>query len=144
MATENHPSRRTFIGFGLAATAGYATRVRAQSPNEKLNLFHTLAQVRVRSDVALARDQKEPWLELQEDLDLHNFESLSNGFCFGRTNHAMPIEVIDEAGKDVAHAYFRIQGDCLALTRSVVPAMLTTDDRIIRQDCLCYLMEKCR
>ena len=32
------PSRRTFIGFGLAATAGVATRARAQSPNEKLNI----------------------------------------------------------------------------------------------------------
>jgi predicted dehydrogenase len=38
MATENRHSRRTFIGFGLAATASYGTRARAQSPNEKLNM----------------------------------------------------------------------------------------------------------
>lgn len=31
-------SRRRFIGFGLAATAGIATRSRAQSVNEKLNI----------------------------------------------------------------------------------------------------------
>ncbi len=31
-------SRRKFIGFGLAATAGYATRSRAASPNGKLNI----------------------------------------------------------------------------------------------------------
>jgi predicted dehydrogenase len=39
MPTGTTHSRRTFIGFGLAATAGYATRsARAQSPNEKLNV----------------------------------------------------------------------------------------------------------
>ena len=38
MATESHHSRRTFIGFGLAATTGYATRARAQAPKEKLNI----------------------------------------------------------------------------------------------------------
>ncbi len=38
MATTIRHSRRTFIGFGLASTAGYATRARAQSPNEKLNI----------------------------------------------------------------------------------------------------------
>jgi predicted dehydrogenase len=38
MATKNHHTRRTFIGFGLAASAGIATRSRAQSPNEKLNI----------------------------------------------------------------------------------------------------------
>jgi predicted dehydrogenase len=36
----NHPafSRRRFIGFGLAASAGIASRARAQSPNSKLNI----------------------------------------------------------------------------------------------------------
>ena len=38
MATKNHHTRRTFIGFGLAASAGLATRSRAQSPNSKLNI----------------------------------------------------------------------------------------------------------
>ena len=38
MAIKNHHTRRTFIGFGLAASAGLATRSRAQSPNEKLNI----------------------------------------------------------------------------------------------------------
>ena len=38
MDIGTHSSRRTFIGFGLAATAGVATRPRAQSPNEKMNI----------------------------------------------------------------------------------------------------------
>jgi hypothetical protein len=28
------------------------------------------------------------------------------------------------------------------LTKCLMPAMLTRDERVIRQDCLCYLMER--
>ena len=111
---------------------------------QELNLFHTLARVRVRGDVALGRDRDEPWLELQEDLDLNNFQRLNIGFRFGRTNHAMPVEAIDEDGKDVARAFFRVHDQHLTLKKSAVPAMLTAQNRIIRQDCLCYLMEEWR
>ncbi|MFT4550966.1 MAG: putative dehydrogenase [Verrucomicrobiales bacterium] len=39
MNTESHRhSRRKFVGFGLAAVAAGSLRVRAQSPNEKLNI----------------------------------------------------------------------------------------------------------
>ena len=38
MSHGNHHTRRTFIGFGLAASAGLATRARAQGANEKLNI----------------------------------------------------------------------------------------------------------
>jgi predicted dehydrogenase len=38
MIRSTVPTRRHFIGFGLAATAGLATPARAQSPNAKLNL----------------------------------------------------------------------------------------------------------
>ena len=33
-----HPSRRKFIGFGIAATTAYSARVKSQSPNQKLNI----------------------------------------------------------------------------------------------------------
>ncbi len=109
-----------------------------------LTLYHTLGQVRLREEVALARGKGGSWLELTANLDLHNFEHLAPGFCLGETNHAAPLEVIDEAGRDVAHAFFDASDGMLRLTRSAVPAMLTMQERIIRQDCLCYLMEEWR
>ena len=33
-----HPSRRKFIGFGIAATTACSARVKSQSPNQKLNI----------------------------------------------------------------------------------------------------------
>ena len=46
------------------------------------------------------------------------------------------------ANEDVAGDFFERDDDSIRLTREVVPAMLTTQERIIRQDCLCYLMEE--
>jgi succinylglutamate desuccinylase len=108
---------------------------------EELSLFHTLAQVRVRTDVALDCDHSAGWFDLDGDLDRHNFEQLEPGFSFGESNHPRPLEVIDEQGKDVFDTFFQIKAENIRLRRPVVPAMLTAQERIIRQDCLCYLME---
>jgi succinylglutamate desuccinylase len=56
----------------------------------------------------------------------------------------MPFEVINESGQDVADEFFEFDAGSLKLTRPIVPAMLTTQERIIRQDCLCYFMEELR
>ena len=112
--------------------------------HQDLRLFHTLAQVRVRADVALSRNAATSWLMLEDDLDSRNFTDVPEGFGFGETNCAMPFEAVDENGDDVADAFFQVSEGHVRLKRSAVPAMLTTQERIIRQDCLCYLMEELR
>ena len=54
----------------------------------------------------------------------------------------MPLEVVDEQGLEVAQRFFSVEGDLLRTHRAVMPAMLTLDERVIRQDCLGYLMER--
>ena len=38
--------------------------------------------------------------------------------------------------------YFEIRSGELRTRRPVMPSMLTMDEQVIRQDCLCYLMER--
>jgi hypothetical protein len=47
-----------------------------------------------------------------------------------------------EDGGDVTSDFFAIRDGELLLSRGAMPSMLTLDERIIRQDCLCYLMER--
>jgi len=35
-----------------------------------------------------------------------------------------------------------VEGDMLRTTRALMPSMFTLDERVIRQDCLGYLMER--
>jgi len=106
-----------------------------------LTLFHTLARVRVKPEIALEGQRNGPWLRLEQGLDELNFLPVNAGARFGTTNHAMPLEAIDEQGRDVADAFFGIEDGVVHLKASAIPAMLTQDPQIVRQDCLCYLME---
>jgi hypothetical protein len=53
-----------------------------------------------------------------------------------------PLLVLDEDGREVTERYFEIRRGELRTRRPVMPSMLTLDEQVIRQDCLCYLMER--
>jgi len=59
--------------------------------------------------------------------------------CSERVNH---IEVWSEVGEDVGDRFFMVEDGQLRTKRAVMPSMLTRDEEVIRQDCLCYLMER--
>jgi hypothetical protein len=52
------------------------------------------------------------------------------------------LEAWDEAGVDVAEHFFIRDNDNLKTRLPVMPSMLTLNAEVIRQDCLCYLMER--
>ena len=108
----------------------------------ELDLYHTLGTVRVRENVSFTFEDSEAELRFDPALDENNFRVLEPGTVFGKTDLRMPIRMIDEAGHDVAERYFETSGGKLRLRREAVPAMLTADPAIVRQDCLCYLMER--
>jgi len=112
------------------------------SDTTSLELYHTLGVVRVREDVSFGFEKGETELRFDTALDEHNFQELKPGTVLAETAHHMPLRMIDEAGNDVAEQYFETGGGKLWLRKQAVPAMLTLDPVIIRQDCLCYLMER--
>ena len=73
-----------------------------------------------------------------------NFTEVSPGTVLGtvKNNATMPLVAKDEHGKDVTDHFFSLQNDQLQINRLTMPSMLTLDERVIRQDCLCYLMER--
>jgi succinylglutamate desuccinylase len=107
-----------------------------------LEIHHTLGVVRVRQDVSFVFGAGKAELRFDPALDEHNFRELRPGTVLGETTHALPLEMIDESGRDVAEHYFVTSGGKLGLRKAAVPAMLTIDPVIVRQDCLCYLMER--
>lgn len=110
--------------------------------SEVLELYHTIGVVRVRDDVNFAFGAGDATLSLDPALDENNFRPLMPGTVLGETVHVMPLRMLDEAGRDVAEDYFEVSNGKLRLRKKAVPAMLTLDSNIIRQDCLCYLMER--
>jgi len=52
------------------------------------------------------------------------------------------VIALAEDGRDVTQDYFSVLNGELLLSRGAMPSMLTLNERVIRQDCLCYLMER--
>jgi hypothetical protein len=109
-----------------------------------LDLFHTVAVVTVPDEISLSVGGNDSDLNLTDNIDHFNFRELESGTSLGsaRQNAGIPLFARNEAGKDVSGHYFEVKGAALLTRRPVMPAMLTRDVKIIRQDCLCYLMER--
>ncbi len=109
-----------------------------------IDLFHTVAQVKVPQDISFGFDEPEVDLQLALDLDHLNFRELPPGTSLGRVRNgnAIAVEVRDERGRVVRDQFFRLEDDELRIRVPVMPSMLTKDRQVIRQDCLCYLMER--
>ena len=111
---------------------------------QDLDLFHTVGVVKVAPEVTFGFGRNDVDLRLEPDLDHMNFRELSPGtrFGFATNSCAAPLQVIDEDGHRVEDQFFEMRRGEVLLKRRTMPAMLTTDARIVRQDCLCYLMER--
>ncbi len=110
-----------------------------------MDLFHTVAQVKVNPQIAFSfTEQANAELHLSPQLDHLNFQELNVGSLLGHitSNETQPLLAYDEAGNEVSERYFNVEGGELRLQRAVMPSMLTLDERVIRQDCFCYLMER--
>ena len=115
-----------------------------------VEIFHTVARVTIPKSVTFAFENNSPLnsesydLLFAKDIDKINFTKLPAGTTLAHvfTDGERPITAWDDHEKDVTQDYFSIENNSLKLTKSVMPAMLTLDKKIIRQDCLCYLMEK--
>lgn len=116
----------------------------AAPPPGELELFHTVAQVRVPAALSFGFDGGGEDLRLDPGLVEYNFREVPAGFELGRwrPGRAVPLAVADERGADAFDAYFVNRGDRLLARRPVVLSMLTLQEKIVAQDCLCYLMER--
>jgi hypothetical protein len=109
-----------------------------------IDLFHTVAQVKIREETSIGFDGAVGDIVFHSDIDHMNFRELPVGTALARIGPigTKLLDVRDERGTDRTERYFHVEDGELRLRTAVMPSMLTTDASIIRQDCLCYLMER--
>jgi hypothetical protein len=107
-----------------------------------IEIFHTVAQVRVRPGLRAGVDEPADVL-LDPNLDYLNFQILPAGTRLVRQAHPglQALTATSSEGRDVTGDYLEEFGRDLRLRRPMMPSMLTLDTRVIAQDCLGYLME---
>ena len=110
-----------------------------------IDLFHTVAQVNILDHLDFSFDGSGADLQLDAKLDHMNFTEIPAGRIWGQQlseHKQLPLIAKNEAGEDVTSDFFSIINHDLISIKSVMPSMLTLDEKIVRQDCLCYLMER--
>ncbi len=109
-----------------------------------VDLFHTVATVKVPESVSFGFAAPDADIDFVPALDHYNFRELAHGDRWGRVKagSAARLQALDETGEDIGDRLFDYREDGITLRRPLMPAMLTRDERVIRQDCLCYLMER--
>lgn len=109
-----------------------------------IDVYHTVATVKVPEDIDFGIDNPKAKLNFISNLDRLNFQEVAVGTILGHVNcgNSPCLQVLNEEGQEVVEQYFSIENGTLRFSVPVMPSMLTLDEQIIRQDCLCYLMER--
>ncbi|NBB94022.1 MAG: peptidase M14 [Gammaproteobacteria bacterium] len=116
---------------------------RPPSP-EDIELFQMVATVNMPPAHSFSFRPDGSDIVLREDLDQLNFRELPPGTRLGHVNAPVDTALLvrghDEV--DTSTVWFNVDKGDILTSRPMMPAMLTTDERVIRQDCLCHLMER--
>ncbi|TLU83552.1 MAG: succinylglutamate desuccinylase [Chlorobium sp.] len=112
--------------------------------NHHNDLFHTTARILLPEGIRPGFGQCDGNTDVcfREDLETLNFERVPEGTEIGRYRNGLPpLMVIDNLNRDVTGLYLLFSGNRILTRVPVVPSMFTRDVKIIRQDCLGYIME---
>jgi len=112
---------------------------------QDIDIVQTLAIVKVPHSVSFSFDSDDEDVDLcfSKDLDHMNFSELPIGTVIAKVKNGSDVllHAMDANGEDRASEYFDVQDGKLCTKQTILPSMLTLNEKVIRQDCLCYLME---
>jgi succinylglutamate desuccinylase len=118
---------------------------------QDLQLHNSLARVHVKPGVRyefadhLVQGHLSDYdLVLTAGMEAVNFHDVSRDTEFAYSQQPMHevLQVLDNNHKDVTSEFLQSDNGHITLKRALVPAMYTTDQVVIAQDCLCYFMEQ--
>ena len=107
-----------------------------------IDIYQTVALVKVPDNYTFSFSDPKADILFNPQLDKMNFSELNGKTVFAETYSNANLLALDDHEQDVSDNYFAVQNKQIILTKSLMPAMLTLDEKIIRQDCLCYLMKR--
>jgi len=113
--------------------------------NEKeLDVCHTVAKVVIPEAYSFSYTDGNADIVLLPELEEDNFSMLEEGTPFAsvRPGSGARFAAFDDENVDRFDDLFVIENDEIRLRKRLMPSMITLDERVIRQDCFCYLMER--
>jgi succinylglutamate desuccinylase len=79
-------------------------------------------------------------LTFDQGFERKNFTEIKTTDVFAYTRVKRPMLMTNQQGEDITDDIMRVENGKVYLNKTFMPAMITLDKTIVRQDCLCYLM----
>jgi succinylglutamate desuccinylase len=112
-------------------------------PPQDVSIYQTVARVTLPEEHTFGFSNPDADIHLLPELDCYNFSELPAGTAFASTQHPQAsLQAWDDEDVEVGEYFFTRNAGSIELKQPLMPAMLTLDETIIRQDCLCYLMKR--
>ena len=106
-----------------------------------LQLMRTLVTLNIPDHVTIDFDlTSQADIRFQQNFDHMNFTEIKKQDVFAYTGVEKPLLITNQLGEDVTDKIVRVEDGKLYLNQTLMPAMITMDEAIIRQDCLCHLL----
>lgn len=106
-----------------------------------LQLVKTLVTLNIPNDVSFDFNlSAQADLTFEAGFELKNFTEIKTTDVFALSRITNPLQIISQEGEDVTNEIMRIENGKVYFNKMFMPAMITLDKTVIRQDCLCYLM----
>jgi len=114
----------------------------SQPTRHALHLVESHLTMNIRDEVSYAFDPAaDADLRFENDFEDRNFTLFDPHQVFGYTRVARPLSITDTEGHDVTDEILRVEEGRIYLNNTLMPAMITRDRLVIRQDCLCHLLQ---
>jgi len=112
--------------------------------NDMMNLYHTVATVKVPPEFDFSYVDSTQDIYFNPELETYNFREIDTHSMFALTHPDKNVKLIvtDENGELVTDKYFNFENNEIRTRLPFMPSMITSNEKVIRQDCLCYLMER--
>lgn len=112
----------------------------APPDKDALRLYKTVGRMVVSETASIGVGEAAADVRLRADLTGLNFRTTTPGEPLAAFDGPPPVRVFDEHGDDLTERFLTQRDGAVRLASEAVPAMLTLDLAVIRQDCLGYLM----
>ena len=108
------------------------------------NIFHTVARVEIPKEFSFSYSNKDADIFLLEQLEEKNFTLLPKDTLCAliKPGSNARFYAFDDEHNDRFDEFFYTKENALYLKKELMPSMITLDEKVIEQDCLCYLMEE--
>jgi succinylglutamate desuccinylase len=114
----------------------------SQPTRHALHLVESHLTLNIPEDVSYAFDPAaDVDLRFEHDFEDRNFTLFDPHQVFGYTRVGRPLLITDTDGHDVTDEILRVEEGKIYLNNTLMPAMITRDRLVIRQDCLCHLLQ---